>query len=400
MFAVFTVCNLAYLPKALALAESLQKYDRVKLKVYLVDRRVELDSFDNCVELIWTEEIGVPNYYQLAFMYDITEFSTSLKPYIALSLLEQFEKVVFLDADTLLYSSVQPILQDLNSHSIVLTPHYVTPQSDALPDSDVGMMRFGSFNLGFFAVRGSAQSKSFLEWWNDRCMRYCFFETQFGLSTDQKWVSIAPCFFQDIHISRNLGYNVAFWNVHERHLHRTADGIYFVNGEYPLIFFHFSSFDEAVPGNLSKRPFADKNKQRIDLLEVSIAYQHMLTKKRTSASLIPYGFDYMSNGEYVSPTLRRGYACVRKELSGSHDPFDSLGVVGDFARKNHLFEREATPYLSNSFSDMGQHKIKFVLIYMLMRMILRVLGPNKFMNFSRLLVYLSSFRQTRGLWKL
>ena len=400
-YSVFTVCNLAYLPKALVLAESLLKFNNVRLKIYLIDRKAAVDFNGMPADFIWIEDCGVPNFYQLAFKYDITELSTSLKPFLTLSLLEKFEKVVFLDADTCLYNSIEPILSDLDLHSVVLTPHYVTPHSDDSPDSDMGMMRFGSFNLGFYAVKNSEQGIYFLNWWSDRCLRFGFFETQFGLSTDQKWVSIAPCFFEDLHISFNLGYNVAFWNVHERSLSVNNEGRYVVNDKYPLIFFHFSSFDESNPEYLSKRPFSEKQKKRADFLELSTTYKRLLdlATKKVDVSLIKYGFDYMSNGEYISPTLRRAYACVLSELPPNHDPFDSRGVVGVFARGNFLFENDSTPYISDSYDDMPKHKYKFSAIYFIMRIILRLMGPNRFYNFSRLLVYLSSYRQNRGLWK-
>jgi hypothetical protein len=394
-FAVFTVCNLAYLPKALVLADSLLKYNGVRLKIYLIDRKADVNFNGMSADFIWIEDCGIPNFYQLAFKYDITELSTSLKPFLTLGLLEKFEKVIFLDPDTCLYSSVEPILADLDSHSVVLTPHHVTPEMD----SDIAMMRFGSFNLGFYAVKNSEQGLYFLRWWSDRCIRFCFFETQFGLSTDQKWVSIAPCFFKDILISFNLGYNVAIFNLHERFLSKNTEGGYVVNGKYPLIFFHFCSFDESHPEYLSKRPFSEKQKKRSDFHELSLAYKHSLSMHKTEASLLKYGFDYMSDGEYISPSLRRAYACVFNELPHNHDPFDSKGAVGIFAKKNFLLEKNSTPYISNSYSDMPAHKRKFEVIYFVMRLILRLIGPNKFANFSRLLVYLSSYRQNRGLWK-
>jgi hypothetical protein len=397
-YAVFTVCNLAYLPKALVLAESLSRHDQAKLRVYLIDRKVDVDLLSDMADFEWIEDVGVPGLNHLAFKYDITEFSTSLKPWLSMRLLERFRKVIFLDPDTCLYHSVAPILRDLDEHTVILTPHYTTPQSDTFPDSDVAMLRFGSFNLGFFAVRQSAQAGRFLTWWSDRCFRLGYFETQFGLSTDQKWVSIAPCFFPDLHISFNLGYNVAFWNIQERAITKVGDRAYSVNGEFPLIFFHFSSFDETRPELLTKRPFREQN--RADLLELSTTYKMALQKYKIAASAIKYGFDYMANGDYISPTLRRAYACIAAELPENHDPFDSSGPVGNFAIRNHLLEESNDRYTPSGYNDIAQHKTKFWFVNLAMRIILRMIGPNRFANFSRLLVYLSSYRQNRGLWKL
>jgi hypothetical protein len=173
-----------------------------------------------------------------------------------------------------------------------------------------------------------------------------------------------------------------------------------VNGPYPLVFFHFSSFHDEVPEDLSKRHFSEKQKKRADLKELAVDYKRAVTAQATPAASTPYAFDFMSGGEYISPTLRRAYACVQAELPAGHDPFDSKGPVGAFARKNHLFEGKQAPYAPGGFGDMPAHKGKFAVIYFFMRLILRLIGPNQFANFSRLLVYLSSYRQNRGLWKL
>ncbi|SFA80064.1 hypothetical protein SAMN04515620_103100 [Collimonas sp. OK607] len=399
-YAVFTVCNLAYLPKALALAESLLRYEQKKLKIYLIDRKCDVALPDRLADFIWIEDVGVQELYELAFKYDITEFSTSVKPFISLQLLKVFDKVIFLDPDTCVYHSLAPILSDLEKYPIVLTPHYTKPHDNTWQNSDVGMMRFGSFNLGFFAITKSDEGLSFLQWWSDRCFRFCYFEAQFGLSTDQKWVSIAPCFFKNLYVSFNLGYNVAFWNLQERDISIDTSGLYLVNEEYPLIFFHFSSFDEKNPDLLSRSTFFAKGKSGKDLLALSASYKAALDRNTTDASKTKYGFDFMSNGDYISPTLRRAYASVSQELPCGHDPFDSNGPVGKFARKNFLLEKKPVAYKSSSYADIGKHKAKFSFINISMRLILRILGPNRFANFARLLVYLSSYRQNRDMWKI
>lgn len=398
--AVFTVCNLAYLPKALVLAESFLKHGSGKIKIYLIDRKRDVDLPGYLAEYVWIEDVGVPNFLELAFKYDITEFSTSVKPFVTLKLLENFEKVIFLDPDTCVYHSVDGILGELDSHPIILTPHYISPREGVYTDSDLGMMRFGSFNLGFYAVNSSDEAIRFLRWWCDRCFRLCYFESQFGLSTDQKWVSISPCFFPNLYISFDVGRNMAFWNVHERVLSKSKDSGYLVNGDVKLVFFHFSSFDESNPALLSKRSFPEQLTNRNDWLELSITYKNDLNRHAAGVGNRNYAFDYMSNGDYISPTLRRAYASVLDELPKNHDPFDSEGPVGCFARKNNLLRGKSRMLFSSSYGDMVKHKAKFVLVNSVMRIILRVLGPNRFSDFSRLLVYLSSYRSNRGMWRL
>lgn len=398
-FTIFTVCNLAYFPKALVLAESVRKHQNEKLKIFLFDKKIDADFSKFDVDVFWIEDLSVPNFNQLAFKYDIIEFSTCLKPFITMTLLKKFNKVIFLDPDTCLFNNVKPILADLDKHSIVLTPHYTTPQCNDLAESDTGMLRFGSFNLGFYAVKNSSESLYFLNWWSQRCLDLCYMDSQFGLSTDQKWVTIAPCFFKDLYVSFNLGYNFAAWNSWERKLTKDTEGNYTVNDDVPLTFFHFSNFDKSDPEYLNKRSGYETNVRRPDLLEIGTWYSNELDAKNTDLSSTKYAYDYMSKGEYISPTLRRAYACILPELPADHNPFDSDGIIGTFAKKNFLFERNNKPYKREGFNVISSNKGKLSIIYFMMRMTLRIVGPNKFMNLSRLLVYLSSYRQNRGLWK-
>ena len=400
-YCVFTVCNLAYLPKALVLAESTLKFTGEKLKIFIFDKKIDKNLNNLFADIYWIEELNIPDFSKLAFRYDIIELSTSLKPYITLALFKTYSKVIFLDPDICVYSSLSPILDDLDKASIILTPHHTTPQSDHPDERDTPMMRFGSFNLGFYAVKNNEQGNYFLNWWSKRCFQLCFMDSQFGLSTDQKWVSIAPCFFKDIYISFNLGYNVSAWNSWERKISKNEDGIYVVNNKFPLVFFHFSNFKSSDPGYMDKRSFFEKGIERPDFTELGIEYNSQLEKNSILKIVnYKYSYDYMSGGEYISPTLRRAYDSILEDLPESHNPFDSHGLVGKFAKKNNLYERKNTPYKREGFSSVSNNKNKLKLVYFFMRLLLRIVGPNKFMNLSRLLVLLSSYQRNNGLWKI
>jgi hypothetical protein len=399
-FTVFTVCNIAYLPKALVLADSLMQHNGMKLKVVIFDEKQPFRYPAEAIEVIWVEDLNVPKWRELAFMYDIIEFSTSLKPFIALKLMESFEKVIFLDPDTCLYSSVELILADLDSHDILLTPHYTTPQPDTANESDLGMMRFGSFNLGFFALKHSDESLAFLKWWHQRCIDFCFMESQFGLSTDQKWVSIASCFFEGIKVSFNLGYNAAPWNTFERTLSKNEKGELIINEKYFLAFFHFSNFDHEDTQYLNKRASNEQGLEYPVLKEIADKYANSLTKKIAMVDKVAYSYDYMTDGSYISPTLRRAYSAVRSEFPNNHEPFDSIGPVGMFAKKNYLFEKNAKKYIYPGLKEAQKHSKLLSFIYLTLKILLKIVGPNRFYDLSKVFVYLSIFRKNRELWKI
>lgn len=396
--AIFSVCSVCYLPKALVLAESVFKADGIRTVIYLVDREGPTIKESEFADIRWIEDEGIPDLYNLAFKYDVTEFSTCVKPMLAERLLSDHSKVIFLDPDIRTYSSLSALESELDSHPILLTPHYCTPIDSRENNYDLGMMRFGSFNLGFFAVSSDPEAHRFLRWWSDRCVALCYFETQFGLSTDQKWVSIAPCFFPNIKILYDPGYNMAYWNLHERTLSETRDG-YVVNGRSRLVFFHFSTFDEKRPRSVSKRLHEWRESGREDLFKICDDYAAALERADLGYSSAKYGFDYLDNGWYVSPTLRRAYAAVESEL-GIENPFETSETILRFIRMNHLRERKNSRYQLEGTGNIAQHSSEFALVNKGMRMMLLLLGPNAFSNLSRLFVYLSSYRQNQDIWKV
>tara|TARA_B100000780_G_scaffold278361_1_gene251626 strand:- start:9074 stop:10297 length:1224 start_codon:yes stop_codon:yes gene_type:complete len=403
-YTAFTICNIAYLHKALSLAQSYKNISNLKINIFLCDGKRLIPDYSDIAEIHWIEDLNIADFHSLSFKYDVTELTTSIKPYLAMSLLENNKKVIFFDPDTYILNSIDCIIEMLDVSPIVLTPHYVTPQDrgTALSQSDIGMMRFGSFNLGFFAISDDEEGFQFLEWWDKRCRDLCFFETQFGLSTDQKWISIAPCFFPNLHISFNLGLNVSFWNLHEREVSLCPKTNNFsINNKFDLTFFHFSSFDHEEPCKLSTRPFEIDISLKKPLLSIinDYAKTHHDYKKTLSEVNTDYKYEYMSDGKLITPVLRLAYAS-KLESFREVNLFDSNGLMGSFAKKNNLLPRKNKKYSPAGFNELEKNKHTYNLIIFTMRMLLKVFGPVRFANLSRLFVYLSSFRQNSSLWKL
>ena len=57
--AIFTVANIAYLPKALALGKSIQNHTKNKLKVVIFDKKLMLDFDESIIEIIELEGYAV-----------------------------------------------------------------------------------------------------------------------------------------------------------------------------------------------------------------------------------------------------------------------------------------------------------------------------------------------------
>ena len=399
--AVFTVCNIAYLNKTMVLADSVYQHQGIKTNIFIIDGKRDIDwGKENFCTLHWIEDYNVPDFESLAFKYDIIELSTCLKPFIAKYLLQDYEKVIFFDPDVMTFSSLTPIEKELDCHPVVLTPHYFTPKKNG-DINDWRLMKFGYHNLGFFAVRNDDKALNFLEWWSDRCFTDCYNDPQFGIFTDQKWINLAIGFFPFVYTSLNPGYNVAFWNIDQRKIE-------FINGKYivdgvPLVFMHFSAFNMEKPQQLSRRSFELGENSKAIIEKLAKEYKDAIDENDKSVRIADksYSYDFMTDGTYVTPLLRRAYGAKIEMLKSALSPFDINGEVAEFGRKNGLIRKNTKKYVAKGYNDLVKKDVqrKMNLLFRIMRIVLRFIGPNNYMNLSRLMVYLSGYNRLPQMWK-
>ncbi len=177
------------------------------------------------------------------FKHDIVEACTAVKGRALKHLLSlsDCENVVYLDPDIAVFNPLSSVQEALLTHSIVLTPHQLGPDdtTQAIFDNEVASLDYGSFNLGFLAVRNDAEAGRFTEWWTNRLDTLCYDRLDQGIFVDQKWCNLVPCFFDSVKVLRDPGCNVASWNLSNRHVSFDEAGMIRCNGE-PLKFYHFT----------------------------------------------------------------------------------------------------------------------------------------------------------------
>ena len=176
------------------------------------------------------EEIGLPNLNSLAMKYDILELNTNVKPSFMKYIFDNsdVDRLVYLDPDIYIYNRLDPVFDLLEGANVVLTPHITSPINDDKNPREQDFLLSGTYNLGFIAVIRSSESIRMLDWWERRCLEQGFDETRTGLFVDQKWMNLAPCLFEKVEQCKDLGCNMAYWNLHERSL-TYEDSEYVVN---------------------------------------------------------------------------------------------------------------------------------------------------------------------------
>jgi hypothetical protein len=390
---ICTICSLNYLSKAKVFLASSQlhnpKDDHV---LVIVDRKQNIHI--DAVQIIWAEELEIENFLQKAFCFDVIELNTNVKPTVLLYLLERYDMALYFDPDVYLCDSIDLIASELSDDAVLLTPHYTSPIQDNRKPNDWELLKFGVFNLGFIAVnRHHATTKPLLEWWSERCLALGFYEPQSGLAVDQKWLSLAPGFFTGIRVSRNLGLNVAYWNLHERNI-SFHENRWWVNQTIPLIFVHFSSFDVDNPSVIAKKQSRIPDNSRPDFLAIATVYRHaILEQSSLESEKAAYGYSTFEDQRIISPTLRRLYAAMLSEqptIFSETNPFIIDSRIYHFTVKHNLFSQSEVK--NKNFRDLDKEtKIIHWALYGL-KILLRLLGPNRYFELMRFLAHISSIR--------
>ncbi len=330
-----------YLPKARILAQSVKNNCSNASFTLLVadnlpqDFNLDHEPFDQLWQI---ENLSLPvsNLKQWIFKHTVVELCTAIKGQAILQLLEQNnqDKVIYLDPDIVVFSDLSDLETRLEDYSIVLTPHLTEPEKTkrGVIDNEICALQHGTYNLGFLAVKKDPQGLQFARWWRDRLVDFCFDDIPGGLFTDQRWIDLAPAFFDRVYIERNPGYNVATWNMSNRVISE-QDGRYYVN-DCPLQFYHFSGFDSGAQEAMLK--IYGSSMTAFKLREWYIDKLNEAGQNKQGE--IPPVYGFFSNGEVITK-LHRQVMRTRPDVDeyfSQADPFN----VDDHQSYYHWFKNE------------------------------------------------------------
>lgn len=294
MKVAFTICSNNYLGAAKVLVQSFKEF-HPDFEVYIglvdkLDARIDYASF-GCTVLP-AEQVPMPDINELAQRFNIVELNTTVKPFFFKHFFFTLnaEQAIYLDPDIQIYAPLIEVQRGLSQAMITLTPHMLSPVDDEFAPNDCHILPTGIFNLGFVALAQHPQLAFFLDWWADRCVKYGYRRNNEGLFYDQIWINYVPAFFESYFIIRDLGYNAANWNLHERTLSCDGAGNWWVNGDTKLAFFHFSHYNIHNPNIISSYNYRFTFTNRPDLVPLFEAYHTRLLANDSLRlkAIIPY----------------------------------------------------------------------------------------------------------------
>lgn len=140
----------------------------------------------------------------------------------------------YIDADLFFFASPRPLLEEMGSRSILITPHRYTPEYDQSRTSGIYCVQFVTF-------KADSDGLHALAWWKEACLAWCFARVENGRFGDQKYLDDWPERFKGVHVLEHIGGGVAPWNVQQYRISSVGGKLHVHQGEgcWPLIFYHF-----------------------------------------------------------------------------------------------------------------------------------------------------------------
>ncbi len=277
-------------------------------------------------EILSLEALHLTNVTDLCFQYFLWELTTSVKPRFLKFLFGRgAEKLVYLDPDIVVYHPLKPVEAWLETSPLLLTPHVTQPCSERSSLRDRELLLYGTYNLGFIALKAGETADRFLDWWGEKLERGCRADPANGFFVDQRWLDVAHAFFEGARAIREPGYNVAFWNLSYQPIHWKGSSPWVPSS--PCYFFHFSGFLPQFPESVSRHPRKPISMNEVG--EARILYRRYAESLKAAGyeetHSQPYAFDRYDNGEPISKEARRFYLDLTAEERRFGNPFATDG---------------------------------------------------------------------------
>ena len=235
-----TLFDSLYLSRALAMYDSLKKTtDDFHLYIFPFDEKsrgiLEIINLPH-VTIISLAEFESKELLAVKPIRSKGEYCWTCTPAIISFCINQFniDHCTYIDADLYFFSNPNNLIDEMGENSVLITEHRYSKRYDRSANS-------GIYCVQFITFKNNHDGLAALNWWNDRCIEWCYARTEDGKFGDQKYLDDWAVRFKGIHVLQNLGGGVAPWNVQQYEIAMTDNKVEIKSGLkiIPLIFYHF-----------------------------------------------------------------------------------------------------------------------------------------------------------------
>ena len=209
-----TLFDSLFLPQGLALHLSMERHIKnYKLWILCVDdqthvilNKLQLPN----VELLQLSRLETSALLGVKPTRTKGEYCWTLTPFSFRFVFEtdrSIERVTYLDADVWFRKPPTPIFKefDQSGKHVLITDHAYAPEHDQSENSGQYCVQFMTFTRG--------EGELVRQWWEDRCIEWCYARVEQGKFGDQKYLDDWPVMFDTkVHVLSNKELMLAPWN--------------------------------------------------------------------------------------------------------------------------------------------------------------------------------------------
>lgn len=238
------------------------------------------------------------------------EYCWTCTPHVIRHVLDTYRlpEVTYVDADLCFYARPSLLLDEFaaSGASVLITEHRYTPRYDQSANSGIYCVQFMTF-------KSDARGLKVLQWWQDRCLEWCFARFEDGKFGDQKYLDDWTERFEGVHVLRHLGGGVAPWNVQQYVLRQNGDNSLSVDGN-PLVFFHFHAY-KYYAGDVHDVGIYQLDPTVINLLYRPYVQQLKKAHAEISGAFPGFGWDQTAQPRSLKSMLRKILRRFRGQLN-------------------------------------------------------------------------------------
>ena len=233
-----TIFDSAYLAKGLALYYSLKTVCDFHLYIFSPDEKcisaIKNKNLSN-VTIIPLNTVETKELLAVKELRTLGEYYWTIKATCIKHLFDtlNLKLVTYIDTDSFFYSNPKPFFDELGNKSILIVPHNFSPKY-------FKEIKNGIYNAGFISFRNDKLGLLALNWWNEKCIEWCFSKKEDGKFGDQMYLnSLAE--FEGVHSLKHRG-ALANWNVQQYTFNKIKDSIIGKvksDEEFEVVFYHF-----------------------------------------------------------------------------------------------------------------------------------------------------------------
>lgn len=142
----------------------------------------------------------------------IAEYCWTLTPFLPSYVFERapgLPRATYVDADVFFFQPPGMLIRELvdSGRDVLITEHAFAPEH-------VSALRYGRFCVQFVTFRNTAGGRRVLQWWQERCIEWCYAREEDGKFGDQKYLDEWPTrFAAEVHVLARVDRTLAPWNV-------------------------------------------------------------------------------------------------------------------------------------------------------------------------------------------